>query len=482
MNRMPTTGRAPSPASNRAAEATAPSDRLVAELASRIGSLGVELADVAGNLEEVTDRVANQAAQFEEMQQAAETMVSGNREIDRAARATQGAASTAGAEIAESRALIASAVKRIADLTAAVGRVEERLGSFNSVLKQIASVASAIETIAKQTRLLALNAAIEAARAGGQAGRGFNVVAGEVKKLAEETRKETERVGSIVHDLGSQIEGLIGESGEATKHAAQASRGAEQVQGVIIRAHDAFTTVGTEIDSIAHAAADNLRHCDATLVELGELASGVELSSVNLKQADKRIEGLLALSETLIEFIAGSGVETDDTPLIRAVLDTAKRISDEFAAAIRRGEITEARLFDENYREIPGTNPQQYLTDYVEFTDRLLPPIQDPLQKSDPRIAFCVAWARGGFLPTHNPNYRQPQGRDPAWNAANCRNRRLFKDRAVQKVAKNTKPFLLQTYRRNMGAGNFVLMKDLSAPIFVNGRHWGAFRLGYQQS
>ena len=53
-------------------------------------------------------------------------------------------------------------------------------------------------------------------------------------------------------------------------------------------------------------------------------------------------------------------------------------------------------------------------------------------------------------------------------------------DRAVQKVAANTKPFLLQTYRRDMGAGKFVLMKDLSAPIFVNGRHWGAFRVGFR--
>jgi methyl-accepting chemotaxis protein len=31
-----------------------------------------------------------------------------------------------------------------------------------------------------------------------------------------------------------------------------------------------------------------------------------------------------------------------------------------------------------------------------------------------------------------------------------------------------------------MGGGKFVLMKDLSAPIIVNGRHWGAFRVGYR--
>lgn len=87
----------------------------------------------------------------------------------------------------------------------------------------------------------------------------------------------------------------------------------------------------------------------------------------------------------------------------------------------------------------------------------------------------------GGYLSTHNPNYRQPQGKDPAWNAAHCRNRRLFNDRAVRKAGANTRPILLQMYRRDMGDGKFALMKDLSSPIFVRGRHRGSFRMGVRQ-
>ena len=143
---------------------------LVAELAGRIGSLGVEVADIAGNLEDVTQRISNQAAQFEELEQSAQTMVSGNRAIDQAAREAQNAASMAGTEIAGSRALMGSAVQHISHLTTAVKRIEERLNSFTPVVKQIGDVAGAIETIAKQTKLLSLNAGIEAARAGGRGG------------------------------------------------------------------------------------------------------------------------------------------------------------------------------------------------------------------------------------------------------------------------------------------------------------------------
>jgi methyl-accepting chemotaxis protein len=462
---------------------TTPSDseRLVDQLSNRLGGLGVELADVAGNLKEVAGRVAIQSDLFGHLQQTAETMVAANHDIATASRAVQSASSAAVDEITRSRSAVETAVKHIAALIEAVGRIERRLGSVGTALSQVAKVSHTIEAIAKQTNLLALNATIEAARAGA-AGRGFAVVASEVKNLAEGTRQATHQIGETVKDLDGQVRNLIGESGDASVRAKSAGEGAAQIQDIIVRVQSGFTSVGREIDGVARSATSNLSHCDTVISELGNLARGVDLSSTDLKQADERVAKLLELSEGLIAMIAESGVETSDAPLIRIVVDTAKRISTVFEAAIERGEIRLEQLMDENYREIPNTNPKQYLSEYLSFTDRILPPIQDPIQKSDPRIVFCVAWARTGYLPTHNPNYSLPQGSDPVWNNANCRNRRLFNDRNVQKLGKNTKPFLLQTYRRDMGGGKFVLMNDLSSPIFIRGRHWGAFRMGFLPS
>jgi methyl-accepting chemotaxis protein len=278
--------------------------RLIGDLAGRIGTLGVELADVAGNLEEVTGRVTNEAERFKSLRVAAEGMVTGNREINRASEGAQQAASAAGTEIADSRTLMGEAVEHIDVLTGSVAHMEERLGSFSDLIRQVGTVAESIERIARQTRLLSLNAGIEAVRAG-EAGRGFAVVAAEVKTLAEETRTATVRIGEIVRALGEQIDGLVKESGEATLHAGNAQAGARKVNGVIVRAHDAFNTVGREVDAIARSAANNLAACDATLSELAELAQGVDHSSANLTSAAGRVEGLLDLHETLIEFVEG---------------------------------------------------------------------------------------------------------------------------------------------------------------------------------
>jgi methyl-accepting chemotaxis protein len=461
--------------------AASDAERLVDQLSNRIGGLGVELADVAGNLQEVAGRVSQQSERFGHLQKTAETMASANHDIADASQSVQSAATSAVNEITQSRAAVDTAVQHIAELIAAVGRIEHRLGAVGTALSQVAKVSGSIEAIAKQTNLLALNATIEAARAGA-AGRGFAVVASEVKSLAEATRKATHLIGDTIRDLDGQVGSLIGESSDASMRAKNAGEGAEQIKIIIARVQKGFTSVGHEIDGVAKAATSNLAHCDMVIDELGQLAKGVDLSSGELKRADDRVAKLLELSEGLIELIADSAVETSDAPLIRVVIETAKQISAAFESAVERGDITLAQLMDEKYREIPGTDPKQFLTDYVAFTDRILPPIQDPVQKIDPRVVFSVAWAKGGYLPTHNPNYRLPQGKDPVWNNANCRNKRLFNDRAVKKVAANTKPFLLQTYRRDMGGGNFVLMKDLSAPIHVRGRHWGAFRMGFRQS
>ena len=119
-----------------------------------------------------------------------------------------------------------------------------------------------------------------------------------MKNLAEGTRAATDRISSTVRQLTEQIEGLIGESGEASRQAGEAGRDAGQVHGVVVRAHEAFTTVSREIDGIVQSTSSNLEACNTTLTELGGLAEGVQLSSSNLAQADKRVEALLGLSES----------------------------------------------------------------------------------------------------------------------------------------------------------------------------------------
>src|ERR1700676_4811365 len=246
---------------DRAADMPSESERLVDQLANRIGGLGVELADVAGNLKEVAGGGFTQSDRFGHLQKTAETMVSANHDMASASQAVQSATTSAVSEITQSRAAVETAVQHIAELIEAVGRIELRLGAVGTALAQVAKVSGSIEAIAKQTNLLALNATIEAARAGA-AGRGFAVVASEVKSLAEAPRQATHLIGDTVRDLDGQVGNLISANGDASLRAKNAGEGAQQIQIIIVRVQDRFTSVGQEIDGAAKAASSNLAHCD----------------------------------------------------------------------------------------------------------------------------------------------------------------------------------------------------------------------------
>jgi methyl-accepting chemotaxis protein len=351
------------------------------------------------------------------------------------------------------------------------------IGSFSRSLAEVDKVAEEIGTIARQTNLLALNAAIEAARAG-EAGKGFAVVAAEVRALALQTSQATGAIQQTLGELRQKILRLT-DAGRgatdsardvrATSQAMNASFGA--MEGVITRILDSSSAMAGTTDRVD-------RQCSEFVATLDTMAGEVRQSDHNLQQTAGRVDKVVALSETLIQLTASAGIRTADSQWIDTAVSVAQQISETFQRAVDSGRIRMADLFDRNYRPIPGTDPVQMTTAFTEFTDQVLPAIQEPVTLMSDRIGFCAAIDENGYLPTHNKKFAQPQRPgDTVWNTANCRNRRIFNDRVGLAAGRSKAPFLVQTYRRDMGGGQFVLMKDISAPITVGGRHWGGLRL-----
>ncbi|MEI2387063.1 methyl-accepting chemotaxis protein [Breoghania sp. JC706] len=176
-------------------------------------------------------------------------------------------------------------------------------------------------------------------------------------------------------------------------------------------------------------------------------------------------------------------VKSENEGFISAAKETAARIEAALSEAVQSGRLSLDALYDTNYKPVPDSNPQQVTTRALPVLEEILTPVQEQLLEASRGrgMTFCVAVDRNGYLPVHNRIYSHPQKPDdPAWNAANCRNRRIFDDRAGLCAARNTRPFLIQSYPRDMGNGQIVWMREIDVPLHVFGRHWGGFRTAYK--
>ena len=451
---------------------------IVRALGRKIGGIGLDVHEAASKVGEVAKQFAQQQAQFQELRAAAEAMAEANRQIDSATGVAHDTAEAGQTDMASSRQAIAGAVGRVGTLADSVERIERQLAEVGLSLKEVAGISGAIEAIARQTNLLALNATIEAARAGA-AGRGFAVVAGEVKALAEQTRQATLKIGQTVELLSGQISGLVGESTKAAKDAVATREGTRVIEDAVERVGQGFAKLADISGTVAGTARANLEQCDRLLQELGGLERGVAAASGNVAAADTQFNSVLDTVAVLIDDIGTAGITTEDTPYLDKARQVANAVGAAFEAAVAKGEIGLEDLFDENYIPVPGSNPEQHMTKFTALCDRLLPPLQEPTLTALPNVAFSIAVDRNFYLPTHNAAYSKPQGPDPVWNMANCRNRMFHRSQTSTYTPDPAKPVRLQTRRRDLGGGKYVMIKIAGASIWLGGRYWGSVSLGY---
>jgi methyl-accepting chemotaxis protein len=420
---------------------------LIVGISREASSLGRDAAEARGAID---DSIKAAEQQTEALRALA-------RQLGEVTRSQQG--------IADEAAHSTQAVEHAREAIDGVGR---EVSGIVDTLREVSRAARQITQIAMQTRLVAFNASVEAKRAG-EAGRGFGVVADAVKDLAGKVDESSRQIMDTVGRLDERI-GVLARDIQRSDDA--------QAQGAV---HVALGALVQGVGRMRDAAAESQGRCSGLDSQVGQIEGEMTRTNRALSSTLERTESFLRVSERLIEVTAACGIETADTRFIGAAQQAAADIAALLEEAVARGRISMADLFDEQYAPIAGTNPQQHTTRFAALADRLFPQVQEPMLQFDSQVVFCIAADRNGYIACHNQKYNHSQrGGDVVWNTANCRNRRIFNDRTGLASARNTKPFLLQTYRRDMGGGNFVLLKEAAAPVTVGGRHWGGIRLAYR--
>ena len=216
----------------------------------------------------------------------------------------------------------------------------------------------------------------------------------------------------------------------------------------------------------------------ATLPDIG--ACNIRIGERSKAGAQAQFERLDAASRERVEDKLWA-IHDENTEFVTRAMEAGAALTKIFEQGLTSGAISIEDMFDTEYVEISGSNPVQHRTKILDWADRALPPFQEAFLARDKRMAFCAMIDQNGYLPVHNNIYSHPQRPgDVTWNTANSRNRRIFNDPAGLAAGRNQRVYLVQSYARDMGNGNMVMMREIDVPIRVRGRHWGGFRTAYR--
>lgn len=447
-------------------------------LTEAAAALGYEIVDIAGFLDLVEAHAKAQRDGLVVLNARAKDMGQASANVREAAQSMAERTGETADDVKLSTDMMRTTGQKTKSVAGWVQDLSQRTETVGDTLAAVKANNLQIAGIATQVNTLAINAKIEAARAG-EAGRGFAIVAEAINELSQQTRGAAAQISENIETLTGWITELGKEAGGIAEDATEVLQSAGSTDTALARMETSITSANEHSSRIVEQAERMHTAMAEFAPALSSIDASVQSTSSGIETTHERVLRLIDTSETIVQSTALIGGNSVDTPFIQKVQSLARALSEQLEAAVADGRTSLSRLFDRTYRPIPNTNPEQFLAECTQIMDEVLPPLQEPVLKMDSKVVFCAAVDINGYLPTHNRQFSHPPGDDPTWNAAHCRNRRIFDDRVGLKAGRNTEPFLLQVYRRDMGGGEFKMMKDLSAPIIVQGQHWGGLRLAY---
>jgi len=442
----------------------------------KIRVIGLDTAFGTTQIARASNVISKKTASQKEI---SETVFSASSEADSALKEVSQSTQFVAEKTANDLKMARTSYEELVDVTEKVNQINTAVESFRITVENlgksstsILKIVDIINEIADMTALLSLNATIEAARAG-EHGKGFAVVAEEVRELSKKIKPATQEIYlningmiEIVKQTQTETMEIIGYSKLTKEIVGKTVENFKHMVADFETANDELTKIASTIEELF----TNNTEVTAKVEKIDNLSQEI---AVEMEESEKSIQKLNAVTEKMLAMVSGikTGAGKFDT-----FISFCYQTRDIYTQKIMEMKNSGVNIFDTNYRKIPNTDPQKYLTSFSEpFIQKFQTLVDEKLQLIE-GASYCLVIDRNAYLPVHHKQFSQPMTGDQKKDLLNSRHQRIFFSNTTEKRrCTHTENMLLQTYMRDTGQ----ILNDFSMPIYIDGRHWGAMIVGF---
>jgi methyl-accepting chemotaxis protein len=263
------------------------------------------IATITNSANEIVDTVQTQEINVNQQANSAIATTDSINELENISTETaeQADASATGARQALSLAeegtqAVKKTIHEMSDLRDRVDEIAVQIANLGEQTGQITTVSDLVSDLAKQTNMLALKAAVEAARAGEQ-GKGFGVVAGEIRKLADESKKSAQKINNLATDIQASINRTVMVTDRGTKTATESIQLAENTAVTFIGVADAVNNVFLNSQQISSSTKRQATAIQQVLGAMTTISQGSQESAVGMHKVKTSTRELNQIADEL---------------------------------------------------------------------------------------------------------------------------------------------------------------------------------------